>query len=93
MSEAGHTTLMALTSGVLEAVTRASLAIRLALQCVGCGAVWTAEARDQGNRSVSCTLLSRMEVTRDKRYNNDILLIDLNFQGVQVRKQHDPGEN
>ena len=50
MSEAGHATLMALTSGVLEAVTR-SLGARLALQCVRCGAVWTGDTRDQGNRS------------------------------------------
>ena len=56
MSEAGHATLMALTSGVLEAVTRGALAIRLTLQCVRCGAVWTAEARDQGNRSASLLL-------------------------------------
>ena len=53
MSEAGHATLMALTSGVLEAVTRASLVTRVSLQCVRCGALWTADSRDQGNRSGS----------------------------------------
>ena len=51
MSEAGHATLMALTSGVLEAVTRGVMVTRLSLQCVRCGAVWTADSRDQGNRS------------------------------------------
>ena len=51
MSEAGHATLMALTSGVLEAVTRGVTVTRLSLQCVRCGAVWTADSRDQGNRS------------------------------------------
>ena len=53
MSEAGHATLMALTSGVLEAVTRASLVTRVSLQCVRCGGLWTADSRDQGNRSGS----------------------------------------